>query len=135
MMTKKLIYVAALSAVAIAGVSCGGGPSDETGAPKPLSVDPPSTTLTTAGPDCLASLPVTVLINGGAGGYSVVSTYPDIQVGPVTSTSINGTVVYQFTFQKVMAGCSTGELIQVTDAKHNWVTATVASASVPIPGP
>ncbi|MGY4830744.1 hypothetical protein ACVNIS_19385 [Sphaerotilaceae bacterium SBD11-9] len=120
-------FVACLSA-------CGGGDDDASGAPGELSLTPTAMGFQFGGTTCTptATFPgrTVVLINGGAGSYSVATTAPDsIVIGPVEK--VNG--VYQFSFT-MAAGVGTcfpnpGVTIQVTDVRKNFATVKLTTAA------
>jgi hypothetical protein len=110
--------------------ACGGGGDDASGAPGDLSLTPSEIAFTFGGTDCTpdATFPgvTTVLINGGAGSYSVASTTDDLIVGPVRR--VNG--VYQFTFTKANTSTcypDSGMTLQVTDIRKNKATVKVVA--------
>jgi hypothetical protein len=116
--------------------ACGGGGDDASGAPGDLSLTPAEVTFTFDGADCTpdATFPgvTTVLINGGAGNYSVASTTDDLIVSPVRR--VNG--VYQFTFTKSAAATcypDSGAILQVTDVRKNKATLKVVAKTASSP--
>jgi hypothetical protein len=129
------VFIASLAA-------CGGGGSDASGAPNDLSVTPAEIAFSYGGEATCAPIPAgtypgqttdfpgltTVLINGGAGSYTITSTRPDeIVLGPVRRVS----GVYQFTFQLIGSTCYSGEgaVIQVTDVRKNTAVVKVTSSA------
>lgn len=122
--------------------ACGGGGDDASGAPTELSVTPGEVAFTYGDEPTCAPIPAgtypgqttdfpgltTVLINGGAGSYTVTSTRPgEIVIGPVRR--VNG--VYQFTFELIGSTCYSGEgmVIQVNDIRKNTAVVKVTSSA------
>jgi len=137
MKIKALKASIALS-VFIYGLSaCGGGGDDASGAPSDLSLTPASLAFGFGGTTCTpsATFPgtVNVLINGGAGNYSVATTAPtSIILGPVVR--INGVYQFSFTMAQGVGTCfpDPGATIQVTDVRRNFAVMKVtSSASAP----
>jgi len=137
-MKKEMVKSALVFAMLFCGLAaCGGGGDDASGAPGELSLTPSELAFEFGGTNCTSSATfpgtVNVLINGGAGDYSVATTAPTaINLGPVVR--VNGVYQFSFTMNSAVGTCfpDPGVTIQVTDVRKNFtVLKLVTSASAP----